>query len=279
MKKIGAITMVRDDEFFLRKWVDYYSARLGRENLFVIFDGKDQTVPSFCEGVNVEIHDRVEGDVARADKGRINLISDRAGELLTRKGYEMVIGTDVDEFLVVDPAVGKDLAQFLSDLPERDTWSGLGIDIGQNLEFEGVIDPSRLFLEQRRFGWLSSRYTKASVITTPVRWGSGFHRVKNRDFKIASDLYLLHFGCVDLERIRERCDDTDRLANGWSRHLKKRARTISIVTAGTPKPLDSVKNLSRTVQTFCRQLFSPNKPATYGWRQVVELPARFRNLL
>lgn len=271
--------MVRDDEFFLRKWVGYYAACLGRENLFVIFDGKDQKVPDFCEGVNVEVHDRVVGNVAKGDKGRIEIISERAGRLIETSGYDMIIGTDVDEFLIVDPALGKNLREFLSALPDRDTWSGLGIDIGQNLELEGKIDPSRPFLDQRRYGWLSSRYTKASVITKPIKWGSGFHRVKHRDFRIVPDLYLFHFGCVDLERLRERCDDTDRVANGWSRHLKKRAKTIRIVTAGVPKSLDKVKSLSRIVQTLCRQLFSPNKPATYGWRQVVELPARFRGVV
>ena len=38
MKKICAITMVRNDEFYLRKWVEYYGAQLGRENLRVFFD-------------------------------------------------------------------------------------------------------------------------------------------------------------------------------------------------------------------------------------------------
>ena len=33
MKHIAALTMVRNDEFFLRKWVEYYGRELGRENL------------------------------------------------------------------------------------------------------------------------------------------------------------------------------------------------------------------------------------------------------
>lgn len=271
--------MVRDDEFFLRKWVDYYSRQLGKENLYIIFDGEDQKIPSFCADLNIELHSRVEGNVARADKGRINLISDRAADMLERRKFDMVIGTDVDEFIVVDPRLGKSLPEFLSELPERAAWSPLGIDMGQHLEHESIIDERQPFLAQRRFGWLSSRYTKASIITRPVRWGSGFHRVKGHDFRIVRDLYLLHFGCIDLERIRQRCEDSDRMAKGWSRHLKKRARTISIVTSGHAEPLDKVVNLSRMVQTICRQPFSPNKPATYGWRQVVELPVRFLSIL
>lgn len=31
MKRIAALTMVRNDDFYLRKWVEYYGAQLGRE--------------------------------------------------------------------------------------------------------------------------------------------------------------------------------------------------------------------------------------------------------
>ena len=44
MKKIAALTMVRNDDFYLRKWVEYYGAQLGRENLYIWFDGTDQTI-------------------------------------------------------------------------------------------------------------------------------------------------------------------------------------------------------------------------------------------
>ena len=53
-KRIAAITMVRNDDFFLHKWVDYYGAQLGRENLYVYFDGEDQEIPSYCEGTCTE---------------------------------------------------------------------------------------------------------------------------------------------------------------------------------------------------------------------------------
>ena len=53
-KKICALTMVRNDEFYLRKWVAYYGAELGVENLYVFLDGKDQEIPDWCPGVNVE---------------------------------------------------------------------------------------------------------------------------------------------------------------------------------------------------------------------------------
>ena len=54
MKKIAALTMVRNDDFFLQKWVEYYGAQLGPENLYVYFDGTDQTIPGFCKDVHAQ---------------------------------------------------------------------------------------------------------------------------------------------------------------------------------------------------------------------------------
>ena len=70
-KKICALTMVRNDEFYLRKWVAYYGAELGPENLYVYLDGKDQEIPDWCPGVNVEAVDKIPGQVVEAEKGLI----------------------------------------------------------------------------------------------------------------------------------------------------------------------------------------------------------------
>ena len=53
MKRICAITMVRNDEFYLRKWTAYYGAQLGEENLYVYLDGKDQPLPDWCPKAHV----------------------------------------------------------------------------------------------------------------------------------------------------------------------------------------------------------------------------------
>lgn len=49
MKKIAAITMARNDAFFLKKWVSYYGKELGRENLYIYLDGLDQENPPESE--------------------------------------------------------------------------------------------------------------------------------------------------------------------------------------------------------------------------------------
>lgn len=276
-KKICALTMVRNDEFFLRKWVAYYSAQIGAANLYVYFDGEDQVVPDFCEGINVCVRERVPGQVAAADRGRIDFLSSQASELL--KNYDMVIGTDVDEFLVVDPQLGVSLSEFLSRLPARVSYSGLGIDVGQHLGKESEIDESVPFLKQRHYARLSTRYSKSTVITKPVRWGSGFHRVRNTNFKIIKDLYLFHFGCVDMKRLEAKFSDKDKIATGWERHLKKRARTIYDVSQKTVKSWDSWVPKARIIQNFVRPPYAWNKPAMFNAVIIVEIPERFESIV
>ena len=82
MKKICAITMVRNDNFFLKKWVEYYGNQLGRENLRVYFDGEDQAVPDFCAGVYTELKPRIPGMVVKAEKERLGFLSQKASSLM-----------------------------------------------------------------------------------------------------------------------------------------------------------------------------------------------------
>ena len=269
--------MVRNDDFFLRKWISYYGKELGEENLYVYLDGKDQVVPDFCGKANVQVCERRAGTVARADRLRIDFLSGEAARLLER--YDWVIRTDVDEFIVVDPRTGKSLSEFLSECRCRPNISALGLDVGQHLGKESAIDPEKPFLQQRRYAYLSSRYTKSSIISRPVAWGSGFHRVRHRNFRIVPDLYLFHFGCVDYERLKARSEDADRLAEGWTRHFAKRARTIAIVSRKKACAWEKAVPRMRRMQQCCRQLFALNKPATYGLKVVVEIPERFQNIV
>ena len=278
MKKICAITMVRNDEFYLRKWVEYYGAQLGRDNLRIFFDGEDQRVPDFCEGVETMLRPREAGNVARSDKGRIDFLSSRAA-LLFEQGYDLVIGTDVDEFLVVDPALSLTLPTYLSQRDIKVSLSAMGVDVGQHLRLEAPIDASRQLLTQRSYAYLSSRYTKASVIAMPVRWGSGFHRVKRHNFHIAKDLYLFHLGGFDYEMMKRQLCNSDLLNAGWEKHLQRRAKTIHIVTGKKARDWAKTMPHMRFVQQWVRQLFAWNKPWNPIVKVVVLIPDRFKNVL
>lgn len=276
-KIIKAMTMVRNDRF-LRKWVEYYGAQLGRENLYVFFDGEDQVVPDFCAGVHTEVIPKMQGDVVATDRQRARFMSDRAAALFAA-GADMVIATDADEFLVADPAYGEGLVGFLSALPDHPSHSGLGVDVMQHLPDEGRVDFLKPFLRQRNRGWLYSRYTKPSVITRPLTWGGGYHRVKGKNFHIARGLYLFHFGGVDREALREISADATRVDNGWTRHQLKRQRAVERINGVKARDWAPTVKWVRRMQTFCRPIFAPNKPTTFGLRFVVRIPERFKDLV
>ena len=270
--------MVRHDDFFLQKWVEYYGRELGKENLYIYFDGEDQVIPDFCRGTHAQLHEKIGTHVVEAEKGRLQFLSWKATELFNH-GYDLVIGTDADEYIVVDPKEGKRLRAFLSEQAFEVSLSALGLDFGQRLGEEGDLTLERPFLSQRRYAQIGTRYTKPSIIAQPCRWGSGFHRVKWHNFHIARHLYLLHFGYSDSRILEERLGDIDRMSQGWEKHIYKRSRTIRYATEKPAHDFDRWIGVARTCQNWCRPPYAWNKPAMFELKVVVEMPKRFSEVL
>lgn len=278
MKRIAALTMVRNDDLFLRKWVAYYGSQLGKENLYIFFDGTDQTIGDFCKGTHASLHEKIGNQVVSAEKGRLKFLSERAAELFAN-GYDLVIGVDADEFLVVDPKLGKSLPEYLSDRKIGTSLSGLGLDFGQKLGEEPDLDWSDGFLVQRHYAQIGTRYTKPSVLARPCNWGSGFHRVKGHNFHIGKGLYLLHFGYCDQKFLESRCTDKDRVSQGWAKHMQKRARTIRYVTNISSRDFDRWTRFGRKCQSIFRPPYAMNKPSMFELRIIVRIPDRFKDIL
>lgn len=278
MKRIAAITMARNDEFFLERWVRYYSHEIGRENLYVYLDGKDQPVPVCAEGVRVELVDKLPGKIVEMEKHRLDFLSGVANDLLD-KGYDIVIGCDVDEFVVVDPALGMSLADYLSQARIETSLSPLGIDIGQNMRCEGAFTGEQGFFDERRYGRICTRYTKPTVVNSKVSWGRGFHRIHGKNFHIAKGLYLFHFGYFDMKRIEDRFADKDRQAQGVKKHIAKRAKTIHINSTEPIREWDGTVEKARMIQQWTRQPLCWNKPAMWEMKWVVKVPERFVGII
>lgn len=279
MKKICAITMVRNDEFYLRKWVEYYGIQLGHENLRIYFDGEDQQIPDFCKNVYTELRPRISGKVVKSEKERLSFLSHQATRLMKEENYDIVIGVDADEYLLVDPITGKTLREYLEVADIETSLSGLGVDVGQHLSYEAPINADIKFLSQRSYGYLCSRYTKPSVIARPVMWGSGFHRIKGHNYHIDKNLFLFHFGSVDLEMIKQRMSNNDLISTGRLGHIRKRAKTIYIITETKARDWDQTVNKMRFFQQVLRQPFAWNKPWNPITKVVVQIPERFQNII
>lgn len=268
-KRIAAITMARNDEFFLNRWISYYGEQLGEENLYIYLDGLDQKLPRRRGRTNITKMPHRDQAVQQGDKTRILMLSDLAKKLFD-DGYDIVIGCDCDEFLIVDPALNMTLAEYLSAKKIHTSLSGLGLDVGMDLKTETPLDETMPFLAQRKYALLSTRYTKPVVLARPATWGSGFHSVKGRNFHIDKNLYLLHFGGVDLDMIKNKIGDRN---PSWARHLKKRARTIDIITRARCRRMPVWA--ARMMQRVLRPVYDWNKPAMLGLRWVTTLPPRF----
>lgn len=275
MKKIAAITMARGDNFFVEKWINYYSEQFDKENIFVFLDGKDQFMPSNSHKANISVIDHIIQSRAKGDKYRITFLSDFAKKLLIDKKYDLVIGTDCDEFLVVDPDVKQTLKEYLSNIKISKTISALGLDVGQNLHTEKDLKTEIPILAQRNYAVVSSRYTKSVIIAAPVTWGSGFHRVKHFNYHIDKNLYLFHFGYCDLEMLKQKSDN-DKLQNGWNKHLKRRALTILKITNCKKYGNEKQIGLARKIQTYLRPVFAWNKPSMGLWKLVIKIPEKFK---
>ena len=268
-KRIAAITMARNDMFFLTRWIAYYGAQIGTENLYIYLDGMDQAVPPNAGRATVRKFKHVEQPRQVGDKTRINMLSALAAKLFS-DGYDIVIGCDCDEFLVVDPDINMGLREYLANMPMRTAVSGLGLDVGMDTNTESALDPTQPFLAQRKYALLSTRYTKPVVLMRPATWGSGFHSVKGHNLHIDKNLYLMHFGGVDLEMIKSKLGDR---AASWEKHLRKRARTIDIITRARHR--NSSMKIARILQTILRPIYDWNKPAMLGLRRVTTIPERF----
>ncbi|MCL1867999.1 MAG: glycosyltransferase family 2 protein [Paludibacter sp.] len=278
MKKIAVITMARNDEFFLNKWITYYGRQFGQENLFVYLDGKDQKPPAEAGKANIQIVEKQGVRVVDAERCRLDFLSARAAELFAN-GYQLVIGCDADEFLIVDSNVGKNLAEYLSSLKIKTSVSALGIDVGQHLNNELPLDKAKPILTQRSYAMINSRFTKTNIIAKPLKWGRGFHRVNGHNFHIDRNLYLLHLGNIDYQTLMEKFNSHDIIARGEQAHYKRaRFRVINSISNKKAIDGDKVFAKARIIQTVFRPIYAWNKPSMLKMRWVVKLPERFKNI-
>jgi len=268
--------MARNDNFFLERWIAYYGPQLGYENIFIYLDGLDSDVPLDASGkVNIIPCEKIPGPIGQAEPGRLAFLSDKAAERFA-DGYEMVIGCDADEYLVVEPSLGKTLGEYLSEIKIGTTVSGLGFDVGQRLGEEPEFDYSKGFLEQRHYAVMEPDYSKPVVITKPVRWGVGFHRIKGVNYHIDSNLYMFHFGCFDLKFLENKIKSRDLNNMGWEKHLAFRRRTIDRVSE-VKEPQDGLRFIpwARLIQRIFRAPYHWNRPSMFGRQVVVRIPEKF----
>jgi len=193
-----AVTMVRDERDMLPRWIGHYGRHLGVDNHIVIDDNSQDGSTS---GLPCTVH-HLPPPRPTDHWGlmRVRLLNGLAAGLLAF--YDAVIFTDVDEFLVPDPAKYGSLPQYLAARPDHQVIAGLAFDVVHNAQVEPPIDPDRPVLAQRRFVKFNPAMCKPQIKRAPVRWGSACHAVK-APFTIDQDLLMLHLKFYDEQAVRE----------------------------------------------------------------------------
>jgi hypothetical protein len=285
MKKMAVLADTTSSRFFFPLWYKYYAGQFGAAALNVVtYKGMKAQFGGFCLGNLWEVNEAYE------DGKRAAMMSDFVTILL--RTHDVVIRSDVDEFLVPDP----ELYAGLKDFAERNTLpyvTARGIDVietqgEQPLDFEQPI-----FGRQRRFGVFSTSLNKTAVTSVPLRWAPGFHGASEPP--VFSSMYLLHLKFADMAQQVAWFDEMRRhVAPGsqaeayfsvGEKHLRAVARILAALPAGGTESEDEFAEryletlwqydeLKTSQGQFFRQDFLISLERFAGLRLDGSLPAR-----
>jgi len=190
--KVAAVTMVRGDAFFLEKWLRHYGGELGRENCYVVSHGRGADVAELAEGCNIigipgEPHPNF-------DMKRWRLLNNIVQGL--RSYYDHVIVGDVDELVVVDPATGKGLFEWVSEQPIRKVLTPVGLEVIHRIDVEDAAVED-VVLGPRRFVRHAPHYSKPCVVSAGTKIARGGHFTQYGKLIAPPELYLFHLKFCD----------------------------------------------------------------------------------
>jgi len=192
MQTAAAVTMVRDDAFFLKAWLNHYGGTFGRQNCYVINHGYGEEVAALAEGCNII---GIPGDPHKNfDVKRWGLLNNLVGGL--RKYYRHVVVGDVDELVVVDPARGLNLLEFLEQSPDKRILTPLGLEVIHRIDIEpeAITGP---ILGPRRHVRPAPHYSKPCVVSAAAKIARGGHFTQYPKLHAPDDLYLFHLKFCD----------------------------------------------------------------------------------
>lgn len=192
MSKIAAVTMVREDPFFLAAWLRHYGGELGRENCYIVNHGRGTDVAAQADGCNII---GIPGDPhPNFDMKRWRLLNNLVMGL--RSYYDHVIVGDVDELVVVDPATGMGLRDWLAAQPIRRVLTPVGLEVIHRIDIEDQPVEDTI-LGPRRHVRHAPHYSKPCVISAGTKIARGGHFTQHGKLFAPEPLYLLHLKFCD----------------------------------------------------------------------------------
>jgi hypothetical protein len=215
-KRRAVMTITHNESLFFPIWLRYYAAFFDPGDIYVLdHDSTDGSTDG--DGfVHIPIsHDTVDMVWIVASVEQLQR------ELLER--YEVVLFTDVDEFVAPRPDWGS-LSDYIDRFDEPYV-NCLGYELIHLVDREGPFDPSMAVLDQRAYWFANDLYNKPALATAPLRWQPGFHRTVDAPMRLDPDLYMIHLHRLDYavcqarhHRWASRTWEQQDLEKGWSTH-------------------------------------------------------------
>jgi hypothetical protein len=192
MQTVAAVTIIRDNAFFLKAWLRHYSRQIGRENCYVISIGASQDQIDMAQGCSVV---RLpEEEAAHLEEVRWRILSDFA--MAMRRYYTHVIIGEVDELIVADPAGAPDLTSLLATMPGGQILTPLGLDLIHRAENETTVITDTI-LGPRRHVRPAPRHSRPCVISTSTQLMRHGQFAQNDTLNTPEPLYLLRLRFCD----------------------------------------------------------------------------------
>ena len=177
-------------------WLAHYRKTAPGATLFVIDHGSNDGSTANLPGVSLIRLPRTAMD----EIIRLRFVQNLQAALL--KYFTMMIYTDTDELIAVDPDRAASLEAYLA-ATTYEYASPVGLNLHHIIGVEPPLAPDRPLLAQRRFVRFRSDLCKPLVSRTRLLWEAGFHAC-NRPLNIDPGLYLIHTKCADRDRALRR---------------------------------------------------------------------------
>ncbi|MBE1282412.1 MAG: hypothetical protein GJ676_03780 [Rhodobacteraceae bacterium] len=218
MQTVAALTMVRDDAFFLKAWLRHYGEMFGRENCYVVNHGRGEEVADLAQGCNVI---GIPGDPHKNfDMKRWRMLNNFVMAL--RCYYNHVVVGDVDELVVLDPDSGTDLRSWLETVPANRVLTPVGLEVIHRIdrEDEKISGP---ILGPRRHVRLAPHYSKPCIVSTGTKIARGGHFTQYGKLHAPDSLYLFHLKYCDFDAYAEAMDRRNAVTQATGASVKEAA--------------------------------------------------------
>lgn len=203
-KPLAVVTMVKGDYHWATIWRQHYGAEVqDPADMHIIVDGSDPQLSEIFEGCTVIESFDVHHD-QRFETSRLKVKHDLVRALLA--DYHSVLMIDIDEFVCVDPDIGRSLADHLiAARGVEKVRSSFGIEVF-HWGNEPALDLGQPILSQRKYGYVSPAYCKPNAFFKDFG-SANHHRIRNEPWVIDPALWMFHMRYVDRGLTRKYAED------------------------------------------------------------------------